>query len=105
MQGLNANDTCLCSHCQHCIAFDPARACSDSVDSVLQADRQLDFVREQVKGPTSQAAAKLRSLFSGNTKASGKWQVYSTCMAIVLYFPARCTCVSQVAYLQLKHGL
>ncbi|KAA6420045.1 MAG: hypothetical protein FRX49_10067 [Trebouxia sp. A1-2] len=39
---------------------------------VAEADRQLDFIREQVKGPTSQAAAKLRSIFAGNTKASGK---------------------------------
>lgn len=36
---------------------------------IVEADRQLDFVREQVKGPTSQAAAKLRSIFAGNTKA------------------------------------
>ncbi|DBA76923.1 TPA: hypothetical protein ACH3X1_009520 [Trebouxia sp. C0004] len=36
---------------------------------VVEADRQLDFVREQVKGPTSQAAEKLRSIFAGNTKA------------------------------------
>lgn len=36
---------------------------------IVEADRQLDFVREQVKGPTAQAAAKLKSIFGGNTKA------------------------------------